>query len=224
MTIAQVMLLFGLAVAGGERNFNVVKPFVEPGEKNRVPDIWVLDFIFRQPRFITVNIPGEGRKTVWYMTYRIRNRTGAPRTFIPRFTLVTAKGQVYQDVILPQAEHAVMTREDPTRHLNNSITISKPIGPEKAETLDAGTYGVVFWENVDMKAKSFTVHVSGLSNGYVKIKDPKTETEVIKRKVLVLNFVKPGDIYDIDEREIRLDGDPKWDYAVEPGANTPTKK
>src|SRR5262245_37649780 len=53
-------------------------------------DIWVLDFRFKDPRLITVDIPGvKGRKVVWYLWYQVINRTGKPQTFTPDFELVT---------------------------------------------------------------------------------------------------------------------------------------
>src|SRR5438105_3406328 len=53
-------------------------------------DIWVLDFRFKDPRLVTVDIPGvKGRKVVWYLWYQVINRTGKPQTFTPDFELVT---------------------------------------------------------------------------------------------------------------------------------------
>src|SRR5579859_6689306 len=43
--------------------------------------IWVLDFRFKDPRLITVDIPGRGRKVVWYLWYQVVNNTDQPRTF-----------------------------------------------------------------------------------------------------------------------------------------------
>lgn len=52
-------------------------------------DIWVLDFRFKDPRLITVDIPARGRRVVWYLWYQVINRTDKSRTFIPDFELVT---------------------------------------------------------------------------------------------------------------------------------------
>jgi len=39
--------------------------------------VWCLEFIFKSPRMITVDYPGEGgklqQKVIWYMVYRVRN-------------------------------------------------------------------------------------------------------------------------------------------------------
>lgn len=211
---ASVALWIGLAgVGAGEHGYQAVKPQIFDSEKKVVPDIWVLEFIFRNPRYIMVDIPGKGRKLVWYMTYKVVNRSDKPRQFIPQFTLVTEKGDTYPDAILPRAEKAVLAREDPTATLYNSVTISsQPIPPTPEESLPQARYGVVFWEDVDMTAKQFTVYVTGLSNGYVTVKDPKTGEVVVRRKTLKMEFVKPGDIYNPTEKEIRFSGDPAWIY------------
>src|SRR5438128_10927791 len=66
--------------------------------------IWVLDFKFYDPRTITVDIPGRGRRICWYLKYQVINNTNEPRTFIPDFVIVTpAKpGGAYHDPSLPK--------------------------------------------------------------------------------------------------------------------------
>lgn len=217
--VVGLALSLGLAAAASaqeieEGNFRRVKPQVFEREKKDVPDIWVLDFKFRNPRYIMVDIPGQGRRLVWYMTYEVVNRSDKPRLFIPQFTIVTDKGEVFTDIVLPRAEKAVMNREDPTQKLFNSVSISEqPIPPTPPEALPNARYGVVFWEGIDMgKTKAFTVFVTGLSNGYVKVEDPKTKKVDMLRKTLKLDFAKPGDSLNPDEREIRYVGPPAWSY------------
>lgn len=203
------------------QNYKTVKPFTFDEETKRVPDIWVLDFQFRDPRYITVDIPGKGRQTVWYMTYKIVNRTGEPRSFVPQFTIVVetgkSPGKVVQDVILPSAERAVRMKEDPTVDLFDSVTIAtKPIPPTPAkEALPIERNGVVFWEGVegdDDNVKAFDLYVTGLSNGYTQIEDPKTKQIVLRRKTLRLKFAKPGDSTGAVRAKIEFTGDPTWLY------------
>lgn len=213
-TIAPLLMALGLATTGGELNFETVKPLVYDSEKQAVPDIWVLNFDFRKPRYIMVNIPGKGLKRVWYMTYKVSNNTGTPHTFIPRFTIVTSKGEVFDDVILPRAEEAVMAREfpDSSQKLLNSVTIAKePIPPTPSESVSVFRRGVAFWEDVDKSdAKAFTIYVTGLSNGYVKV-DGEQGEEIMRRKTLKLEFSKLGDLLDQREYEIRyIEG--SWIY------------
>jgi hypothetical protein len=203
-----------LGIGAGEEGYKNVKPVIYQKEVKEVPDIWALEFVFRNPRYILVDIPGKGRKLVWYMTYKVINRTGAPRVFMPSFELVTDKGQVYQDSILPRAELAVKMREDPTQPLFNPIQMaSKPIDPTPKESAPIVRRGVVFWEDVDMSTKTFTIFVTGLSNGYHKVDDPNAKgKEKLLRKTLKLDFTKYGDVYNNHEKEIKFSGEPTWVY------------
>ncbi|MBY0588633.1 hypothetical protein K2X85_15785 [bacterium] len=213
LTSALLMVVIG---ADGPFNFNTVEPNPTDGDQ-RVPDIWTLSLNYRSPRFIMVEIPGKGRRLVWYMRYYIINNSGKPRQVIPKFTLVTDKGDVFEDIILPSAQKAVVMREDPTRPLHNSVTIAKdnvPVTPTEGHPLEV--HGIAFWEGGEklMNAKSFEIFVTGLSNGYVKVEgDGKTATEPeMLRKTLRLPFTKPGDIFNPDAKEIRISGSPSWIY------------
>ncbi len=37
-------------------------------------DVWALDFRFKDPRLIKVNIPGRGTRICWYLWYQVINR------------------------------------------------------------------------------------------------------------------------------------------------------
>lgn len=214
MFAATLALSLALPTGPKEFNFKSVQPQVFDRERNRVPDIWVLDFTYRKPRYIMVDIPGKGRKLIWYMTYRVMNRTGEERPFIPEFTLVDDEGNSYRDKVLPSAQRAVIAREDPTRSkgLLNSVTISKPIPATPEEGEPIVRYGVAFWEDVDLKTKSFDIFVTGLSNGYVRVDEPDAEETILRRKTLRLRFFKRGDQFQVSEKEIEHAEDPEWIY------------
>ena len=199
----------------GPFNFKEVEPNPANGDQ-RVPDIWTLKLNYRNPRYIMVDIPGKGRRLIWYMRYYVVNDTGKPRHVIPKFTIVTDQGDVYEDVVLPSAQRAVMVREDPTMQLHNSVTLAKdPVPYTPVEGRPIQIHGVAFWDGGEelMKAKSFEVFVTGLSNGYVKV-EPKqdgADAEML-RKTLRLPFSKPGDVFNPDQKEIRIGGSPSWIY------------
>jgi hypothetical protein len=232
LTFAPVMLAAQFALGQTEHGFEPVKNKVFDEERKVVSDFWILDFTFRKPRFAPVNVPGEGRKLVWYMVYKISNKTGEPRQFIPRFTLITnptnAEGKVvladgtvgqqltsktFNDVILTNAEAAVTAREEPARQLFNSVTITKPLNPTPKDGAPIERYGVVFWKDVPMgDTKTFHIDVTGLSNGYQRLEDPKDrKSEKVLRKTLELRFTKPGDDYSPNDREVRFEGF-DWKY------------
>lgn len=121
-------LYFGsslLAQQGGDFNERAIEPRIHREDKS---DIWTLHFNFKDPRVITVDVPGRGTKVVWYLLYKVINRTNAGQKFYPDFELVTLdKHTVHSDEILPSVEDAIKRREDPTNRLDikNSVTISK---------------------------------------------------------------------------------------------------
>jgi hypothetical protein len=175
--------------------------------------IWVLDFRFKDPRLITVDIPGRGRKVVWYLWYQVVNNTNDSRTFIPEFELVTHdKPGVYHDQVLPRVQDAIRRVEDPTQLLDikNSVTIaSEPIVPSKKDAYPRAVTGVAMWDDVNPDSNRYSIFVSGLSNGW-SIDDNK----VVRRKTLQLNFRRVGDRFLMDSREIRFVPPAEWMYRA----------
>ena len=49
---------------------------------SQVPFSWELDFEYKTPQAIRIQLPGEkSAKTFWYMLYTVTNHTGADQTF-----------------------------------------------------------------------------------------------------------------------------------------------
>src|SRR5437660_1125186 len=190
---------------------------VEDKDDIHKPDgkIWVLDFKFYDPRQITVDIPGRGRKICWYMKYQVINNTNEPRYFIPDFVIVTPDkpGAVYHDQVLPKVQEAVRQVEDPTGYLDikNSVTIaSKPIPPTKPNAAPRAVMGMAIWDDIDPEANRFSIFVSGLSNGWSLAEIPPDNKQIVRRKTLQLNFKRLGDRY--NSGEIRFVPPVEWVY------------
>jgi len=76
-------------------------------------------------------------------------------------------------------------------------------------------WGVATWEDIDPRIVRFSVYVSGLTNAYKWIDekvgdryahrpgDPVGRGRKLYRKLLKLNFWRPGDQYNVNEDEIR---------------------
>jgi hypothetical protein len=230
---ALLALPIGLALAQGPHTYNEreVRSQTSPLDKS---DVWNLDFRFKDPRLIKVNIPGRGERICWYLWYQVINRTGEPRKFIPRFELVTLDPPaVFRDEILPTVEDAIRKREDPTGYqdIKDSVTIAaQPIPPSKAdgEAFHRAVTGVAIWDgtSADPKrrdggkkdladANRFTIFVSGLSSDWVEV-DPqgnaKAELPTVRRKTLQLNFKRLGDRYYMDSRQISFVPPAQWIY------------
>jgi len=180
--------------------------------------VWVLDFKFKDPRLIKVNVPGRGQKVCWYLWYQVINKTAQPHTFIPDFELVTTdRNTVHHDQILPKVQDAVRQLEDPTDYLKikNSVTIAAtPIPPSKKDAEPTAITGVAIWDDVDPDANYYTIFVSGLSNGWAVTDDPDKpgEKTIVRRKTLQLNFRRLGDRFYQKSEEIRFVQPPQWIY------------
>jgi hypothetical protein len=63
--------MVGLVIAQNP-NERMVKPGPSPQDKDEINKkdgkIWVLDFKFKDPRLVKVDIPGRGQKVCWYLT------------------------------------------------------------------------------------------------------------------------------------------------------------
>jgi hypothetical protein len=173
--------------------------------------IWVLDFAFKPVRIWTVEIPGKGRRQVHYLYYRVINRTGKPRMFVPQFTLVTDTNKRYDDMVIPKAVEVIQAREDPSIRLLGAVDIIGVLPPSTKQGVDDAVYGVAVWEGVDPHADAFKVYVRGLSDGYRERKPPGTNETVAQYKTLRIDFIRRGDERNLKENEIEL-GDPPYDW------------
>ena len=206
----------------------VLKPEKTLIEKVEQPGMWIMEeFVFIQPRMITVEVPGKGRKLLWYMLYRVKNKGDSPRLFVPKFRLVDDKANAYLDTIIPKAQRAIQSREDPLQPLENSVTAIGELEPSVEEGIDKALYAVAIWEDVNPRLKSFDILIEGLSNGFKELKDPTTGEPIkdpvtgqtkAQRKTLILKFARPGDeflptegakfsdVKGVSEREVRYLG------------------
>jgi hypothetical protein len=217
LVVAGVQL--ALAVNPNERT---VKPEANAQDADDITKpnskVWVLDFKFKDPRLIKVDVPGRGQKVCWYLWYQVINKTAQPHTFIPDFELVTQdKNSVHHDQILPKVQEAIRQLEDPTDYLKikNSVTMAaEPIPPSKKDAEPRAVTGVAIWDDVDPDANYYSIFVSGLSNGWAVTDDPEkpgTKT-VVRRKTLQLNFRRLGDRFYQKSEEIRFAPPAQWIY------------
>jgi hypothetical protein len=221
--VAALFSLVGLTLAVNP-NVREVKPapnVQDPDDiSNPNSQVWVLDFHFKDPRLIKVNVPGRGQKVCWYLWYQVINYTKEPRLFIPEFELVTQdKNTVHRDQILPQVQEAIRKLEDPTDYykIKNSVSIyAEPIPVSLPNATPRAVTGVAIWEDAAIsESNRFSIFVAGLSNGY-SLSDVDTNTPtpkaVVRRKTLQLNFRRVGDRYLQRSDEIRFVAPPHWIY------------
>lgn len=191
-------------------NWTTVDTSILPRDKE---GIWVLDFAFKPIRMITLELPGKGRRPIYYMYYKVVNHTGKPRDFVPQFTLITDTGKRYEDAVLPMAVPLIQNREDPTTPLLGAVSIQGVIPPSTKDGVDDAVFGVAIWEGIDARADAFKVYVRGLSDGYQLVQPPDGGRAVERWKTLRIDFIRRGDERKPNEREIELLDPPyEWIY------------
>jgi RNA polymerase sigma factor (sigma-70 family) len=179
----------------------------------RAPDdkaaVWMLDFKFKDPRLITVDLPGKGKKTVWYLSYTVANPTDEEHRFVPDFELTIPDKEVHHDWTPPVAVRDFIEQaEDPTGtagrvHLKGSVTIAAdPIPPAKSVS------GVATWDDVDPDLQHCCIYVYGLSNGWTA-----DDSGMVRRKTLELEFKRVGG-------DMQLIGSPQWLYIPSHGGKS----
>ncbi|MBI1832041.1 MAG: hypothetical protein HYR84_11390 [Planctomycetes bacterium] len=194
--------------------------------------VWGMDFRFKDPRIITIKLPGRGERIVWYLWYQLINRSGKPQEVAPYFELVTLDNpNIYRDEILITAEEAIKKIEDRSgsnyQDIKNTVLISKfAIPPSKEEALPRAITGVAIWDagpadpkQRDPKFKEladttrFSIFIRGLSNGFVEIDSPAPGLPPITQyKTLQLNFKRKGDRFSTDSRDIEFVSPAQWIY------------
>ncbi len=147
-----------------------------------------------------------------------------PIRFQPQFVLMSqdsdgSDGQVrkaYLDRVIPAAMEAIRQRELPGGRLLNSVEMGEQELPVESGRTQRGAWGVAMWEDVDPEIDFFSVYVGGLTNAYrwddpagaYKAGDSPGKGRKIARKMLQLNFWRPGDSLDPNEREVRFGSAP----------------
>jgi hypothetical protein len=172
--------------------------------------IWVLDFAFKPLRIVPVEINGK-RPIVHYLYYRVINRTGKPRDFVPQFTLVTDTNKRYEESVMPRAVPLVQNREDPAYTVLGAVDVAGVIPPSTSKTVDDAVFGVALWDSVDPHADRIKIYVRGLSDGYQLVKDPDGGNPTTVYKTLVIDLIRRGDNRKLNENEITL-AEPPYDW------------
>jgi hypothetical protein len=177
-----------------------------------LPTTWQLDFKYKEPRPIRVEVPGQKAPvTFWYLEYTVTNQTTDDQGFVPEFVLYTDTGQILRagkDV--PGTVFRTIKQELGEPLLKDLADISGPLlrGANNAKQ------GVMIFTDIDPKAGSFDIFVGGLSGEtarvtppnpvptatYVSAKEFKDSNKavvmqdvIVLRKTLQLHYSLPGE-------------------------------
>jgi hypothetical protein len=223
--LAVVLGLFAAtAAAAQESTFRTVDPIGIPNDK---PDVWAMNFGYYPPRIVTLDVPGKGKKRVWYMVFQVWNRTDNPQQIVPEFELVAKDPDLagsYTDEPMPTVLKQIKAIEDKTKALDLKSTVEMTkhkIPVTKPDSYPIAVTGVAIWADVPEKigkVNRFSIYVGGLSNGIFE--DTAADgTVIVKRKTLQLDFFKPTDDTNPRVDDIRIDdnkglGGENWIYRA----------
>lgn len=204
-------------------------------------EVYGFEFAFKPMRQIYVDVPQATgvmkRKLVWYLVFRVRYRGGdlrskevvddfgnktypeieavayKQRRCFPMLVLANAaKGKEYIDRVLPTARAPIAQREQIQSRLYNTVEIGTLNIPRTTAEDAPGVWGYATWEDVDPSTDFFSVNVHGLTNAF-RIVQEGGEDKIL-RKILQLNFFRPGDSVRQLADEIRF-GVPAFEDAAE---------
>jgi hypothetical protein len=192
------------------RMIEVDVPVAAGGTERRL--VWYLVYSVRNTGQTLKPVEGENG------VFTTAPGKGGPVRFMPQFVLESqdrqaAGGRVsksYLDRVIPAAVAAISQRETPGRMLLNSVEIAKQPIPV-SDRIDRSVWGVATWIDIDPRIDFFSVFVGGLTNAYrwkdpanFKPGDPPGKGRQFVYKTLQLNFWRPGDELQPNEREIRF--------------------
>jgi hypothetical protein len=147
-----------------------------------------------------------------------------PIRFLPQLVLASQDrtaageplGKAYLDRVIPAAIEPIRLREFSSGRLLNSVEVAKQQLRVEAGRTQRGVWGVAMWEDVDPELDFFSIYVGGLTNAYrwedpdgaYQLGDAPGKGRLFARKKLQLNFWRPGDAIEQDEREVRYGAAP----------------
>ena len=200
----------------------------QPGGKMQRKLIWYL--VYKVTNSGKILHPVEDKKLDYKTAegrqiYEVKTEDH-PVRFAPEFLLEghqymkddTGFTKVYPDRVIPVAMEPIRLREDPKRKFLTSVEMCREIA------VGESFWGVATWEDIDPRIVRFSVYAFGLTNAYRWRDEPGTYKpgdsplagRKLYRKVLKINFWRPGDQYFEHEEEIRYgipDGlDYEWVY------------
>ncbi|MEX2187281.1 MAG: hypothetical protein WD875_10820 [Pirellulales bacterium] len=143
--------------------------------------------------------------------------------FFPLFVLEAHKlatPKAYVDHLIPVAVPEIQRREDSKRKLLNSVQMAQTTIPLSTDRVDRSVWGVVTWEDIDPRTDFLSVYVQGLTNAYkwedtpaaIQPGSPPATGRKFLQRTLKLNFWRPGDEFEENEREIHYGVPGEVDY------------
>ena len=183
-------LLFALA-ALPVALLSLPTPALAAPEPEPVPRRWQLQIVPGDLRMATVDVPGEGPRAYFYLTYTVTNNTGEDRNFAPSFELATDRGEIIRSGrnVPRYAGEAIRVS------LKNDLILDEiAIQGLLLQGEENAREGVVIWPANDLKADEYTVFAAGFSGETKTLQRPDNGQKVVLRKCLMLRHDAPGQL------------------------------
>lgn len=164
-------------------------------EPEPVPRRWQFDLKTGPLRVATVEVPEVGRRSYFYMTYKVTNNTGQDLLLAPAFDLAADSGEVIRsgrDVPADVTRQVLSELQSP--FIQDQIGVLGILlqGEENARE------GVVIWPANSLDSGEIVVYAGGFSGETraIEVADPKTgkPTKATLRKTLMQRYLLPGEL------------------------------
>lgn len=163
-------------------------------EPDPVPRRWQLSIEPGPLRLASVEIPNEGTRAYYFMTYKVTNTTDQDLLFAPAFELANDDGEVLRsgrEVPAEVTKDVLGRLESP--FIQDQITIVGTLLQGEANAKE----GVVIWPVTNTHPREITVYAAGFSGetrGYETKNADGTVNRILLRKTLMMSFTSPGEL------------------------------
>ncbi len=164
---------------------------------------WSIDFTFENPQPVAFT-DGDGNvRWYWYLPYKVTNKTGDDRLFVPEVVIYNDNGQIINaDQNVPPAVF------NEVKHLLNNPLLkdSAQIVGKLLKGEDFAKESVAIWpaaadeDDVD----AFSVFIGGLHGETQTIKNSRTDEDIFLRRTLMLEFEIPGNFKTPQQQPVKL--------------------
>ncbi len=145
-------------------------------EPNLVPRTWQLEITYSTPEPIAVTDAQGQIRWYWFLPYKVVNRTGTDRQFLPKIVVATDQGDIVlaNDKTPPSVFPAIKLKLR-NRFVESPIEAAGVIQQGQDQARESVAIWPAFLHDVDM----LSIFVTGLSGETVGVLNPKTGEPVI---------------------------------------------
>lgn len=184
------LAMLGLGAAAAAVVLDGARAIAAP-QPEPVPRRWELRITPGALRLAWAEVPGQGRRPYFYMTYTVVNLSGEDRLFAPSFELHTGDGSLLRggrDIPREVTQQLIQRAGNPG--LLDEIQILGPLlqGEENAKD------GIVVWPCNDLKPTKLDIYAAGFSGETRSVARPNSGAAYILKKQLMLTHAVTGEL------------------------------